>query len=133
VRPNVDRLKQGYQAFAERDIEAVLDVFADDVQWEMPAAAGLPEKGSFYGKDEIAWMIRQRDIAYGEGLQVVPTEFIAAGDTVVVLGTYEGTPNGNRFSVPYCTVCRFAAGEVRRLQTIFDTAVVVEALGRGDE
>jgi hypothetical protein len=130
VRPNVDRLKQGYQALAERDIERVLDVFADDIKWEMPAAEGLPEKGSFYGKDEIAWMFRQRETAYGDGLQVEPTEFIASGDTVVVLGFYEGSPNGNRFRVPYCTVCRFADGEVRRAQTIFDTAVVIEALGR---
>ncbi|MEA2445936.1 MAG: uncharacterized protein QOJ12_3228 [Thermoleophilales bacterium] len=127
---NVDRLKQGYQAFAEGDIEAVLDGFADDIQWEMPAAEGLPEQGFFYGKDEVSWMFRQIANAYGDALRIAPTEFIASGDTVVVLGYYEGSPNGNPFRVPYCTVCRFTAGEVSRIQTIFDTAVVIEALGR---
>jgi ketosteroid isomerase-like protein len=75
-------------------------------------------------------MFRQRVGAYGDALRIVPTEFIASGDTVVVLGDYEGNPNGNQFKVPYCTVCRFAAGEVSRLQTLFDTAVVMAALGR---
>jgi ketosteroid isomerase-like protein len=130
VRPNVDRLRQGYEAIAEGDIEGALEYFADDIQWEMPTAEGLPEKGSFYGKDEIAWMFRQMDAAYGEGLQVVPTEFVASGDTVVALGYYEGSPNGNGFKVPYCTVCRFTDGQIFRARTIFDTAVVIEALSR---
>jgi ketosteroid isomerase-like protein len=126
---NVDRLKQGYEALARGDIEQLLEYFADDIRWEMPAAEGLPEKGSFTGKDEISWMFRQIGAAYGDGLRVVPVEFIASGETVVVLGHYEGSPRGNSFRVPFITVCRFMDGEVRRAQTIFDTAVVIEALG----
>lgn len=126
---NADTLRRGYEAFAGGDLEGAMQDFADDIRWEGPNAEGLPDSGTFNGKDEVAQMFQEVVQTYGQDLKVAPDEMVEDGDTVVVLGHLEAAPNGNHVKVPYAHVWRFDGGKAKRIQALFDTAVVRQALG----
>ena len=56
---NADVLRRGYEAFGNGDLEGAMQDFADDIRWEGPNAEGLPDSGTFSGKDEVGEMFRQ--------------------------------------------------------------------------
>ena len=129
MEQNADLLRRGYAAFAEGDLQGAMQFFADDIRWQGPRAGGLPDSGSFHGKDEVAWMFKQLAQTFGEDMRVVPDEFIQDGDTIVVLGHLEASPGGMPLKVPWVHVWRFDGGSAARVQTLTDTALVKEALG----
>ena len=126
---NADVLRRGYEAFGQGDLERAMADFADDIQWDGPNAEGMPDSGTCNGKDEVAQMFQRTVEAYGPELSVAPDEMIEEGETVVVLGHMQASPNGNEFKVPYAHVWRFDGGKPKRVQTLFDTDVVKAALG----
>ena len=126
---NADVLQRGYEAFGNGDLDGAMQDFADDIRWEGPNAEGLPDSGTHNGKDQVAQMFQRVVETYGQDVNVTPDEFHEDGDTVIVLGHLEASPNGNRFKVPYAHVWRFEGGKASRMQALFDTAVVKEALG----
>jgi ketosteroid isomerase-like protein len=80
---NVERARRGYEAFAEGNVEAVLDFLSPEVVcYSRPSQ---PEQEVFYGHEGFANLVA-RDFfeAFGETVRVQPEEFIDAGDYVVV-------------------------------------------------
>jgi ketosteroid isomerase-like protein len=80
---NVERARHGYEAFAEGNVEAVLDFLSPEVVcYSRPSQ---PEQEVFYGHEGFANLVA-RDFfeAFGETVRVQPEEFIDAGDYVVV-------------------------------------------------
>ena len=49
---NLERIQSGYEAFGRGDIGAVLDIMADDIDWNVTDV--LPQGGHLSGKDEIS-------------------------------------------------------------------------------
>ena len=126
---NAEVLQRGYEAFGNGDLEGAMQDFADDITWEGPNADGLPDSGTHTGKDQVGQMFQKVVETYGQDLSVSADEFHEDGDTVIVLGHLEASPNGSHFKVPYAHVWRFEGGKASRMQALFDTAVVKEALG----
>ena len=124
-----DALQRAYGLFGEREIDAAMDVFAEDVRWHGPIAQGLPDSGTFHGKHEVRWMFVHIRRTYGDDMVVSADEIVEDGDTAVVLGHLEAAPNGNRIKVPYAHVWRFEGGQGKRVHALFDTAAVMAALG----
>jgi uncharacterized protein len=78
-------VQSAYAAFNRRDIPAVLDLIADEVEWKFIGSKGMPYTGTFRGKDEVAKFFAS--IPEVEDLLVFePREFIPAGEKVAVLG-----------------------------------------------
>jgi uncharacterized protein len=77
---NKDLVMKGYEAFARGDVQAVLDLFDDDVEWVQPGASVV--SGTFHGKSEIMEFM-------GRLAEKAPTvtvkRLIAEGDTVVAI------------------------------------------------
>lgn len=128
MEEHADLLRQGYAAFAEGDMEAAMQFFADDIRWHGPRTGGLPDSGTFHGKDEVAWMFREIVRTFGEDLRVRPDEFVVDGRTIVVLGHMEAAPNGVPLKVPWVHVWKFEEGTAARVLTLTDTALVRDAL-----
>ena len=127
---NTDTLKEGYQAFANGDMEGATKNFADDVRWEGSNTDRIPGSGTYTGKDEIvqnAWSAIPQTF---DSFTLSPDEFIEQGDTVIVLGHQEAKAksSGKEVKVPFVHVWRFEDGKVKRAQLLTDTAVVAEAL-----
>src|SRR5215211_3300597 len=82
---NLDVIRRFYGAFGRGDIPAALDLLADDVEWIFRAPSVIPFAGTRRGREGVAEFFS----LVGETLefqQFEPREFVAQGDTVVVLG-----------------------------------------------
>jgi uncharacterized protein len=79
--------KQGYAAFASRDIPALLELLADDVEWRFfgSPASGTPYGGTCKGKQKVAEFFGKLAQA-DEILEFEPREFLEGLKHVTVLG-----------------------------------------------
>ena len=80
-------IRGAYEAFARGDAEAVLEVLADDVSWEVTEV--LPQGGSFQGKQAVAGFLRALGEVW-ESIELDIEDLIDGGDEVVVIGRGEG-------------------------------------------
>jgi len=82
-----DIAKQGYAAFASRDIPALLDLLADDVEWQFLGNpdAGTPYGGTYRGKQQVATFFEKLAQA-DEISEFEPREFFEGPHHVTVLG-----------------------------------------------
>jgi len=77
---NKELIKRGYEAFSAGDVETVMDLFDDDVEWVQPGASSV--SGTFHGKAEVMeYMGRLAERSMSVNLK----RLIAEGDTVVAI------------------------------------------------
>ena len=124
-----DTVRRCYQAFAEGDIESVLDLARDDIEWNGTAVEGLPGSGNHSGKDAVVSMLGEIPKDW-EKFELEADEYIEAGDTVVVLGHINGKakPTNRDVRVPFAHVWKLAGGKLARVITLGDTAILAAAL-----
>ena len=89
-RDNIAVVQQAYAAFQRGDVAGVLELVAEDVEWE--GVKGVPSSVPFGG-------LRRGRAAVAEFFAIVgreeeftrfePREYFANGDRVVALGSYE--------------------------------------------
>jgi ketosteroid isomerase-like protein len=128
---NLQIARRSYDAFARHDLDAVLADLHDDVEWQQ--AQGLPHGGTYHGRDEVRRNIFEPlDAEWWAEFHADPTEFLEAGDQVVVLGRYTGRAKetGRALDVPYVHVWTFADGKAVRFRQFLDTAGWNAALER---
>jgi uncharacterized protein len=88
---NVELLRGVYDAFGRGDVPAVLESFADDITWHVPAV--LPHGGDAKGPDEVgAFFTRLAGMWEEFGLEF--KDFVASGDRVCVIGRASGRLDG---------------------------------------
>jgi uncharacterized protein len=77
---NKEVIKRGYEAFTAGDLETVMSLFDDDVEWVQPGQSAV--SGTFHGKAELMEHL-------GRLAEKDPTvrldRLIAEGDTVVAI------------------------------------------------
>jgi hypothetical protein len=88
---NLELIQNGYEAFGRGDIQAVLDIMADDVEWNVPEV--LPQGGHARGKQEVAAFF-ERLGGIWQGLSLEIDDFVASGDRVCVIGRGSGNVEG---------------------------------------
>ena len=77
---NKELIKKGYEAFSAGDVQTVMDLFDDDVEWVQPGESAV--SGTFHGKTEVMeYMGRLAE----KSLSVNLKRLIAEGDTVVAI------------------------------------------------
>jgi uncharacterized protein len=125
---NADVVQQGYAAFGSGDIPGLLDLLTDDVEWSLQGPSVIPWAGTRHGREGVAEFFS----LLGETLefeQFEPREFVAQGDTVVVLG-YERSvvkPTGRAFEQEWAHVYTLRDGKIATGRFIEDTAAQVVA------
>jgi len=117
-----------YAAFGRGDIEALLGLCTDDVDWNMLGSIGHPYLGRFQGKAELLRWFGL--VAEFDDIQAFePREFLAGPDHVTVLG-WERTrvkPAGGVFETPWVHVFSLRDSKVARFVGLYDTAAVEAA------
>jgi ketosteroid isomerase-like protein len=77
---NKELVKKGYAAFAAGDVQTVMDLFDDDIEWVQPGQSAI--SGTFHGKSEVMEFL-------GRLAEKSPTvtvkRLIAEGDTVAAI------------------------------------------------
>ena len=80
---NADAAKGAYQAFSQGDLETLKEGFAEDAEWQ--TSDELPLGGVTRGRDAIMENFAQLP-NYWSSFSVEPSEFIEAGDKVIIQG-----------------------------------------------
>jgi uncharacterized protein len=129
VQKNVQIVKDGFAAYARGDMQGLLALFAEDIEWIVPGE-GLRFAGTYRGLAEVAGFFQK----ISEMLEVSlfePREFVAQGDRVLVVGFERETVKAtNRtFEEHWVFAFTFRNGKVTNVREYFDTL----ALARGFE
>lgn len=121
-------VKEGYQKFKNKDIAGILELFADDIEWEGARSEYIPFSGVYRGKQQAAQYFALMDQAQ-ESQSFEPQEFIAEGDKVVVMGQSKWTvkATGQTYENPWVHIFTLREGKVVKFQQYNDTAAAQEA------
>jgi ketosteroid isomerase-like protein len=79
-KENKELIEKGYAAFATGDVETVMGMFDDDVEWVQPGESAV--SGTFHGKTEVLEYLGR---LAEKSLAVKLIDLFADGDTVVAL------------------------------------------------
>jgi len=83
---NVDIVRRGYEAFGHGDLDAMMKLFDENIEWISPGPAELPTAGTRRGLQQVAEFFKSVNEVF-EIQRFEPNAFIAQGDRVIVLGT----------------------------------------------
>ncbi|WP_020656568.1 nuclear transport factor 2 family protein [Massilia niastensis] len=119
---NIELVKQCYEAFAQGDIERLLNYMKDDVDWELPLVEGVPFSGKRQGRNAVGEFFALVG-SFQELREFRPEEFTAQGDRVVVTGRYAWLvkPTGTEFSCEWCHIFHIAGGKFSKFKEFTDT------------
>jgi ketosteroid isomerase-like protein len=123
---NVELVRQGYEAFGRGDIDGLLSLFDDNIEWVAPGPSDLPTAGTRRGLQQVAEFFRAVDEVL-EIQRFEPKTFVAQGDRVVVLGedTARVKATGKVLSEAWAHAFVIKNGKVVSFQEYLDTAATV--------
>lgn len=125
-----DLVRNLYAAFGRGDIPTVLGALAPDAAWT--ESEGGPYGGTYRGAGAILDGVFMKLGGEWDGFAAVPAQFIAEGDTVVVLGEYSGTykATGRAFRAPFAHVWKLRDDRVATFTQITDTVLHLRAMNQ---
>lgn len=120
---NTDIVKKAYECFGSGDIQGLMELYSDDISWETPKVDNAAYSGARRGKEavgEFFGMLTESETF----TKFEPTEFIAEGDKVVVLGRSEADiiATGKTFSTEWVHISTVKDGKITAFKEFFDTA-----------
>jgi ketosteroid isomerase-like protein len=123
---NVELVRQGYEAFGRGDIDRLLSLFDDNIEWVSPGPSDLPTAGTRRGRQQVAEFFRAVNEVF-EIQRFEPKTFVAQGDRVVVLGedTSRIKATGKVLSGSWAHAFEIRNGKVVAFQEYLDTADAV--------
>lgn len=118
----------GYQMFLKGDIQGVLDMCADDVEWTSADLASVPFAGAFHGRAGVMDFFQKLG-ATVEFLDYQPQSFIADEDKVAVSGvsTVRVRATGATYDDIWVHIFTMKNGKTVRFEQFHNTAAMVAA------
>lgn len=129
---NVEVARRVFDAFAERALDTLVELMAEDVEFH-PVTANLTTGGMPYrGHDGIARYLEDVGRVWKE-LRAYPNEFRSSGDYVVALGRIHARGGGMIIDRPAGWVWRVRDGKIvwGRVYASPEEALKDAGLGRG--
>jgi ketosteroid isomerase-like protein len=125
---NIDLVKQGYEAYDKGDIQRLLGLCAQDIDWTLPEVEGIPFTGKRHGLAQVSDFFRVMD-ACQETREFKPDSILAQGDQVIVLGhgTFTARATGTEYSDDWCHVFSIAGGKIASFKEYSDTHKAAQA------
>jgi uncharacterized protein len=127
AKRDIKTLEGAYAAFGKGDIDSVLATFDGRISWSEPTT--LPWGGRASGPKAVATKVFAEALKLFPDLKVKADSYEAAGDTVIVRGTFSGTGKGGKFKAPFAHVWTMRDGKAVKFQNYTDTAAINDALG----
>ncbi len=118
---NVEHIKKGYEAFAAGDVETLMSLFDDDIEWIQPGDSAV--SGTYHGKGELGDLLSR---LAEKSPTIKPRRFLADGDMVVVLSN---TTAGGE-SAQDAEVYTLRDGKTVRAELYGDTAMMERVYGK---
>ena len=120
---NTKLVARTYELFKSGD-EAFLKQFSDDISWELPEMENVPYAGKYNGIESVIDFFTRLDQAE-ENLVHEPTDFIAKGEKVIVLGNFKWRvrATSKEYSSDFVHVMTVKDGRITGFKEYMDTAV----------
>lgn len=128
TQANIGLLKQAYDAYGKGDIQRLLSMCTQDIEWDLPEVEGIPFTGKRQGLTQVADFFRILAECQ-EPREFRPDQYIGQDDQVVVLGhaTIAVKATGAEFSGDWCHVFRIAGGKIASFKEYDDTHKAAQA------
>jgi ketosteroid isomerase-like protein len=125
---NVNLVQQIYDDFKAGNIEALLGKIDPNIVWELPEIQNVPFAGKRNGREAVADFFSVVN-ASQEALRFDAMGYIAQGDRVVSLGTYEWRvfDTSRTFTANFAHVFTIQNGVVTKFTEYTDTALAEHA------
>ena len=125
---NLEIVQEMYRAFRAGDDGAFYAICSPDLEWIQ--MEGFPGGATWHGPQAVIEGVFKGNDGRWEGFGFEIAQYLDAGDSVVVVGTYHGThrASGKSFSAPTVHICDVADGRVFRFRQFTDTKVICDAL-----
>lgn len=126
---NVELIRRGYDAFGHGDMDTLLSLFDENIEWVSSGPPELPTAGTRRGRQQVAEFFKIVDEVF-EIQRFEPKTFIAQGDRVVVLGdeTTRVKATGKLLDVEWAHAFTVRGDKVVRFHEYVDTSAVVAEL-----
>ena len=127
---NIDLVKKAYAAFERGDVPALLELFADDLNFQHPMPQAIWSwAGRRRGRKAFVEFLEGSSQAI-EREHFEAEEFIAGGDYVVVLLSerMRAKATGISFDNPHVHVFKIVDGKIVQFMIFEDTAPIIAAL-----
>ena len=119
---------RGYDMFRNGDIQGILDMCADDVEWSSNESEFVPFSGTFRGKNGVAEFFTKLGQSV-EAQHFEPQTFIAEGDKVSVAGTsrWRVRATGATYENRWVHIFTLKDGKTTRFEQYDNSAAVIAA------
>jgi hypothetical protein len=130
---NLEVVRNLYGAFGRADLDGILALLDPQVSWRTPGPPDLPTAGLRHGVAEVreffGLLLSTFDIQ-----DFRPSDFLAQGDRVVVLGTSREGPKGTGRFVDFrwVHVFKLRSGKIVEFEEPADVSALVEEFRRVD-
>lgn len=126
---NLEIVRRGYDAFGRGDLDTLLSLFDENIEWFSPGPADLPTAGTRRGRQQVADFFKILDELF-EFQRFEPKTFIAQEDCVVVLGedTARIKATSKVLDSEWAHVFSLREGKITSFHEYLDTAALVEEL-----
>lgn len=118
---NIEVVKKGYEAFMAGDMETLMSLLDDNIEWIQPGQSVV--SGTYHGKGELSEYLSK---LAEKSTTVDPHRFLADGDTVVVLS--ETTSGGEKSED--ADVFTLRDGKIAHAHVYVDTAIMERVFGK---
>ncbi|MCC3153561.1 nuclear transport factor 2 family protein [Hymenobacter sp. BT770] len=129
---NIQRVQEGYDLFRKGDIQNLMKLYTEDIEFIIPGPAqDVPYAGIYRGQEQVqSFFAKLHEAIDFERFETV--ECIAQGEAVVALGYAKGKARttGQTSEEEWAHVFRMRDGKVERFQVYTDTAAVAQAFQR---
>jgi uncharacterized protein len=124
---NVEIVRAGFEAWNAGDMDALGEVLAVDVVLRLPE--GWPEPGPYVGREAAMRQFEQNRETFDEDRLEPTSEFIGAGDRVVVRTIWRGVGQGPESALEWTVILTVRKGRVINIDYFWDHAEALEAMG----
>lgn len=127
-KENTKLVKQTYEYFKSGDIQSLLGLYDENIEWEVPESGHVAYGGKRTGRHSVEEFFTavNNDM---EPIEFEQKEFVAQGDKVVVIGRFcwRIRATGKEYTSDYVHVVTVTDGKITGFQEYMDTAAASEA------
>jgi hypothetical protein len=132
-KENLETVRKAYDAFGRGDLDVLLELLAEDVEWVTPRVEDIPYSGNCRGRAQVGEFFRALTEAE-DVLSMRQDDFLVTGSLVAVRGRMRTRvrATGRTVETPYAHFFSVVDGRIQEFQEFYDTAAVGEAFRTGE-
>jgi ketosteroid isomerase-like protein len=128
---NVEIVRAFVEALNARNMDAVRDLFHPDTI--MRVIEGVPEPGPFVGREAVMHQLNELRATWDRDTVEPISDFIDAGDRVVVRIAWRGVGRGPEMILEFTVVYTMRKGQILQQEHFRDHAEALEAAGLSEQ